>query len=309
MKLSEKMTRTINKTIFKVKKASPDILIVVGTIGVITATVKACMDTPKAIKVIESKKGDLDKIKNLHEQETSKDEYSEEDYKKDLLITYVKTGVELFVVYSPSIIIGALSLTSIWSSHHILKKRNVALTAAYTLIDKSFSEYRKRVADKIGEEAEKDIHYGINKEQVIEKELNAKGKEKEVKKNYDVVDNLNCSPYARFFDESSKSWSKDSETNLIFLNSQQSFANDRLRAYGYLFLNDVYDALGIPRTKAGQIIGWVYDPSNPKGDNYVDFGIYNLNRTKARDFVNGYERVILLDFNVDGNIIDKLPKE
>ena len=80
--------------------------------------------------------------------------------------------------------------------------------------------------------------------------------------------------------------------------------NEKLLAQGHVYLNEVYDALGIPRSKAGQIVGWVYNPDNPVGDNYIDFGIYQTNRAVARDFVNGYEKVILLDFNVDGNILD-----
>ena len=90
----------------------------------------------------------------------------------------------------------------------------------------------------------------------------------------------------------------------MFLRAQQQYANDKLIAQGHLFLNEVYDMLGLPRTKAGAIVGWVYDDNNAVGDNFVDFGIYDVHRETARDFVNGYERSILLDFNVDGVIYD-----
>ena len=89
----------------------------------------------------------------------------------------------------------------------------------------------------------------------------------------------------------------------MFLKQQQSYANDLLKSRGHLFLNEVYDLLGIQRTKAGNIVGWIYDEKNPVGDNFVDFGIYDINRPKNRDFVNGYERTIILDFNVDGDIL------
>ena len=108
------------------------------------------------------------------------------------------------------------------------------------------------------------------------------------------------SQYARFFDETCPSWSKNSEANLMFLKLQQQFANDMLKARGVLYLNEVYAMLGIPRTKAGQVVGWKYDLENPSGDNYVDFGIFD---EKNKSFVNGFERSILLDFNVDGIII------
>lgn len=124
-----------------------------------------------------------------------------------------------------------------------------------------------------------------------------------VEQTEDKVEDQAYSIYARFFDESSSVWSKDAEQNLTFLKLQQQNANAKLKVQGYLFLNDVYDMLGIARTKAGQVVGWVYDENNTRGDNYVDFGIY---KDGNRTFVNGYERSILLDFNVDGNILDRI---
>ena len=120
------------------------------------------------------------------------------------------------------------------------------------------------------------------------------------------------SQYARFFDETSPYWYKNSgnrsndgpEMNLFFLRAQQNYANELLKHRGYLFLNEVYDMLGMPRTKAGQIVGWIYKENNTDGDNYVDFGIYKTE--KNAKFVNGFENSILLDFNVDGAIIDKI---
>ena len=112
------------------------------------------------------------------------------------------------------------------------------------------------------------------------------------------------SDYARFFDAASPNWQNDPEYNLMFLRAQQQYANDLLRAKGRLFLNDVYEMLGLEKSKAGQIVGWVYDRENPNGDNFVDFGIYDMSKERVRAFVNGYETNILLDFNVDGNIWD-----
>ena len=128
------------------------------------------------------------------------------------------------------------------------------------------------------------------------------------KETVDVVKNglEEYSDYARFYDDGCTGWEKDPDYNKMFLKAQQQYANDKLIAQGYLFLNDVYDMLGIPRSKAGQVVGWVYNPENPEGDNYVDFGIFDVTKENARDFVNGYVSTILLDFNVDGNIWDKM---
>lgn len=114
------------------------------------------------------------------------------------------------------------------------------------------------------------------------------------------------SDYARFFDELCPGWTKDAEYNLNFLRIQQQYANEILKTKGHIFLNEVYDLIGIPHTKAGQVVGWVYDKDNPIGDNFVDFGLYNLETEQNVEFVNGRKRTILLDFNVDGNILDRI---
>ena len=107
------------------------------------------------------------------------------------------------------------------------------------------------------------------------------------------------SPYARLFNDKCAGWSNNSEINYYFLVQQQNYANELLKCHGYLFLNRVYGMLGIPETKAGQVVGWVYD--NPNGDKFVDFGLYN---NRNENSVNGYENSFLLDFNVDGMILD-----
>lgn len=190
------------------------------------------------------------------------------------------------------------------NTSRILRKRNIALAAAYTAVDKSFKEYRGRVVERFGKELDKELRYNIKAKEVEETVTDEKGNEKTVKKTVDVVDPNAISEYARFFDDGCVGWTKDPELNLIFLRQQEAAATKRLEDCGYLFLNEVYDMLGIPRTRAGQIVGWIYDKKNPIGDNYVDFGIYDTNKEANRNFVNGYERTILLDFNVEGNILE-----
>lgn len=302
-----KFNGTIGKVGFKFKKYSPEILVVSGIVGVVASAVMACKATTKVSTILEDTK---DSVEKIHECENNKElvesgEYTHEDAKKDLTITYVQTGVKLVKLYAPSIALGVLSITSILASNNILRKRNVALAAAYATVDKSFKEYRNRVIERFGETVDRELKYNIKAkkiEEVVKDEET--GKEKKVKKTVEIGDPNTYSDYARFFDDGCKGWEKDSEYNLMFLRAQQQYANDLLRSRGHLFLNEVYDMLGIPRTKAGQVVGWVYNKDNPVGDNYVDFGLYDINREVVRNFVNGYERTILLDFNVDGNIWD-----
>lgn len=292
---------------FKIKKASPEIMVVAGVVGVVASTVMACKATTKINDILEETRKQVDDVHNVLDSDVvSEDEYNNDDAKKDLAIIYTQTGVKLIKLYAPSVIVGALSITGILASHKILKKRNVALTAAYATIDRSFKEYRGRVVERFGKELDRELRYNIKAQEIEEKTVDKDGNETIEKKTISVVDPNMYSDYARIFDNGSMGWTKDPEYNLMFLKLQQNQANDRLRAQGYLFLNDVYDMLGIPRTKAGQIVGWIYDKENPVGDNFVDFGIYDIYNEKACDFVNGRERSIVLDFNVDGNILDMI---
>lgn len=294
----------LNKTSFKVKKYSPEILMGVGIAGVVASTVLACKATMKVDSVLTESKEQIEKIKTVMEDPKYTEEYTEEDAKKDLTIVYTQAGLKLAKMYVPSIVVGAASIGLLIGSHRVLKKRNIALAAAYTTIDNSFKDYRKRVTDRFGEEVERQIKNNIKVVDVAKTTIDEDGNEVEQVEQVEVSALDGYSEYSRFFDDGCTGWEKDAEYNLMFLRAQQQYANDLLKSRGHLFLNEVYDMLGIPRTKAGQAVGWIYDPENPVGDNYVDFGIYDINKEKSRDFVNGYERTILLDFNVDGNIWD-----
>lgn len=302
--LKEKMVKVYNKSEMKVRKYSPEILAGVGVVGVIASTVMACKATTKLNDILAESKEQLEQIKTVAVDPAYADKYTEDDAKKDTTITYVQTGVKIAKIYAPSVILCTSSLGCLLASNNILRKRNAALSAAYMTVDKSFKEYRRRVAERFGDEVEKEIRYNIKAKEIVT--VDEEGNEvKETVKVIEGADNpTTYSDYARFFDESCPAWQNDPEYNLTFLRAQQQYANDLLKAQGRLFLNDVYKMLGIDITKAGQVVGWIYDPDCPVGDNFVDFGIYDMSKERVRAFVNGYEPNILLDFNVDGNIWD-----
>ena len=300
--MKEKLMKTYKKVELKAIKHSPEILAGVGVVGVVGSLVMACKATTKLSDVLEDSKEQLDKIKEVAADPAYEEKYSQDDAKKDTTITYVQTAMKVTKLYAPSVILCASSLGCLLASNNILKKRNAALSAAYMTVDKSFKEYRKRVADRFGEEVEKEIRYNIKAEEITKVDENGNEVTETVKIMDGTDDPNSYSDYARFFDESCAAWQNDAEYNLTFLKAQQQYANDLLKAKGRLFLNEVYRMLGIDETKAGQVVGWVYNPDNPTGDNFVDFGIYNMQRERVRAFVNGYEPNILLDFNVDGVI-------
>jgi hypothetical protein len=232
------------------------------------------------------------------------DQYSPEDAKKATTIVYVQSGVKLVKLYGPAVAVGAASLACLLGSNHILRKRNVALAAAYTAVDKSFKAYRGRVVERFGKELDRELRYNIKAKEVEEIVTNENGEEEIVKSTIEVPHFDDHSMYARCFDETCLGWTRDAEYNLMFVKQIQNWANDRLETKGYVFLNEVYEMLGMQKTRAGQEVGWVKDGD---GDNYIDFGIFDLHDKQKRRFVNGYEKSIWLDFNVDGPIKYILP--
>lgn len=302
--IMNKMSRNLHKFGFKFKKHSPEILAIAGVVGIVASGIMACKASTKLSGVIEETKEQLDQVHDYVEKNGFSDKYTEEDSKKDTAIIYTQTAVKLVKLYGPAVILGTLSITAMLTSNKILRKRNIALAAAYTTVDRAFKDYRGRVVERFGEELDRELKYNLKSKEIEEVVTDENGEETTVKKTVKAMNPNDISEYARFFDESCSSWNKSQFHNQMFLKQQQNYANDLLKAQGYLFLNDVYKMLGMDVAPYGQVVGWIYDEKNPVGDNFVDFGLYDLNDEAKRLFINGRERTILLDFNVDGNILD-----
>lgn len=304
--ISTKAASFVKKTGFQLRQYSPEILVVAGVIGTVVSAVMACKATTKVNDILEQHKEDVEKIHTVAKDEKYADEYTESDMKKDLTIVYAQTALKFAKLYGPAVLLGSLSITGILTSNNILRKRNIAIATAYAALDKSFKGYRERLTERYGETVDRELKYGIKAQKIEETVVDENGKTKKTKTIVPVVENEKNSVYARFFDETNPNWERNPDYNLMFLRAQENYANQRLRADGYLFLNDVYESLGIPKCSIGQVVGWIYDPKDPNADCHVSFGIYNLYRAISRDFVNGIEPAILLDFNVDGVMWDKI---
>ena len=299
--LVEKASRTFCKAGLKIKKHSPEILVVGGVVGLVTSGVMACKATTKLSAILDDSKEQIELFdKVAANPEMVKEEYTVEDAEKDKKIVKVQTVVKVAKLYAPSIAVGVVSIGAIFASNNIMRKRNVALGAAYATVDRAFKDYRNRVVDRFGEELDKELRYNLKTKEVKETVEDENGKKKTVKRNIKYMDSPTPSEFAVIYDDGCAGWTKDPEDNKFFLIQQQRYANERLKRRGYLSLNEVYELLGFPSTKAGQVVGWLYDCKDPnyKGDNFVDFGLYNVDYEPNRDFVNGYERNIILDFNV-----------
>lgn len=285
------------------RKHAPEILTGIAAVGTIGGTVLSCRATLHVSPVIDEAREKIAEIHKAKEEgatATGK-EYSETDSKKDLTSVYVDTGIKVAKLYAPAVGILGLSIASMLGSNVISRKRNIALAAAYAAIDQGFKDYRARVIERFGSEVDKQLKYNIKTERISDTVTDDEGNQKKIKKTVDIVENgVKYSDYARIFDEFNPEWKDNPERNLCFLNAQQRYANDRLKARGFVTLNEVYEMLGFEPSDAGVHVGWVYRPDNDRGDNYIDFGIFNVSSPAARDFVNGYEPAIVLDFNVDG---------
>lgn len=305
MKNKTEIMKSVNgvasKTVMKLKKHSPEILVVAGIAGTVVSAVIACKATTKVAEILDETKGTLDTIhEGMETGAINGQEYTTEDGKKDTVVVYAQTGMKLAKLYGPAIILGTLSITSILASNNILRKRNVALGAAYAAIDKSFKEYRGRVIERFGEQVDTELKYGIKAKKFEEIEVDPEtGKEKKVKKTVMVADPNLQSDYAVYFDSKSRNYETNPDYNRMFLKAQQAFANDKLQTRGHLFLNEVLDDLDLPRTPAGQIVGWTKDGP----DGYVNFRIVEVER-ETED--GRHEPALLLDFNVEGNIWEKM---
>ena len=299
--LVEKASRTFCKAGLKLKKHSPEILVVGGVVGLVTSGVMACKATTKLSAILDDSKEQIELFdKVAANPEMVNEEYTVEDAEKDKKIVKVQTAVKVAKLYAPAVAIGMVSIGAIFASNNIMRKRNVALGAAYATVDRAFKDYRNRVVDRFGEELDKELRYNLKTKEVKETVEDENGKKKTVKRNIKYMDSPMPSEFAVIYDDGCAGWTKDPEDNKFFLIQQQRYANERLKRRGYLSLNEVYELLGFPSTKAGQVVGWLYDCKDPnyKGDDFVDFGLYNVDYEPNRDFVNGYERNIILDFNV-----------
>lgn len=305
-------TKHASKATFVAKKHAPEALLAVGVICVCVGTGLAVKETLAAPEVVEEATKEIETVKEnratMHETV-----YPQSEYRKDIAKAYFHAGTKFARLYAPAISVEVFGIACIMSGHNILKKRNVALIGAVKALDDSFSKYRARVADKFGEEVEKRILAGSSEEEAEYEEnvVDENGEEHTEKRKLRVVSHDDPSIYARMFDETLAgrgTWRNDPYYNMQFLKLAERNFNELLQVRGFVILNEVYRELGYEPTSIGQIVGWLKDPEEGKGDGYISFGIFDKlgNYLPQSEFMNGMNPAVLLDFNVDGVIYDKI---
>ena len=302
MKINTKTLRkSFKKAQLTVRKHSPEILMVAGVIGTVAGAVMACKETLELGDVLDECKQEK---MELEEQYAMCEEYSEDALKKDQVKLTIKHAAKIVKLYAPSVIMEVTSIGVIFASNDIMRKRNASMAAAYATLNSMYKRYRQNVIESYGEEVDKDMRFGVKHEKVTE--IDEDGNKVKIDARIVDLDNtaLAISDYSRFFQSGCKGFDASSgRYNLLYLKGIQAMFNNKLIADGYVMLNDVYRELGFDTIPEGWSIGWVYDESNPIGDNYIDFGLYEA-RNKNQRAVNDWEPVILMDFNVDGNLYE-----
>lgn len=285
--------RLVSKSGLLLKKHSHEILTYGGIVGGIGAAVLACKATLKLEDTLDEGKDNINYVKESFE---NVDEPTKEE-KKELSIAYGQVTLDIVKLYLPAVTLGVASVAAILAGHNIISKRSAAYAAAYTSVNDAFKGYRERVAAKYGTEAEQAIYFDKHDEEIV-----TENKDGSTDTTTIETSRPNYSPFSVFFDSTSSEWKNDPEANKYFLMQQENWCTERLKRNGFLTLNEVYECLDLPKTTAGMVAGWIYDEDHPVGDNKVLFNLDDGTSEATRRFMNGLEPIVLLDFNIDGDI-------
>ena len=308
-----KLPTPFYKVGFWTRKHSPELLLAGAIVTMAGAVVSAVVATTKLNKTLKPYNDKIDSVKATMKDDNAVQNgvVSIKECKKELTSTYLKAGLQIAKLYLPSVLCFGTGVTCMFGSHKILKGRNLALAAAYTTLENTYNAYRQRVKDKVGEEVEDKIFKDIREEKV-EVVDSKTGETKTVVK--EVPHANTDKAWDVLYDEGNVGWERDAVLNFRFLITQQAYLNEKLRRQGYLFLSDVYDALGFDvemlgaeKARASHILGWIYDPMDKTVDNYVSFGLTqpgtDVALPRVAEQIELNEPNFWLSLNVDGDIL------
>lgn len=301
IKLPNAVSTRLARQILVAQKNSPQMLFASGIVLMGATVVSACRATLQLEDILEDVKKERWEVNEIASSKPEK--YSEKDVTKLNVYITTKGMVKILKVYTPTILFASLSVAALTSSHQILSRRNAGLSAALAATERAMASYRDRVREEIGEDRELAVYRGEKTETVPV--LDDEGRETKSKKK--VKTGGGHSPYARVWGrDTSNEWDPIPEYSLAKLRSVQTYCNIKLESEGHLFLNEVFDELGLSRTPAGAVVGWL-SKKNGGADGFVDLGVLSQGEeVKYLDFVTGHEDHIMLDFNVDGEIFRRI---
>lgn len=287
IKIPGAVSRTAHRAILKTQKNSPTLMFGAGLVGFGATVYLSSRATLRVEAVIDETNTRLATVENHSE--------SEEQRTKAKAYVYGVASRDLLKLYAPAIVTGTATVFLLTKSHTTLLRRNAALGAAYAAVAETLDRYRTRVRDELGIEKDLEFLHGKHEETVLFQDKNGPKKKKVTKAGDD-----NSGLYSYIFDDLNRNWSEIHDYNVVFLRGVQNHANDKLRAKGHIFLNEVLDMLGMARTESGALVGWRYEGG---GAGFVDFGIFtDRHNDQIHEFLVGTGGQVWLDFNVDGEI-------
>lgn len=319
-KLPVKWSRRIGRAQLQLKVHTPEICLIGGLAGLTGAGIWACKATTHLPELVERHE---DLMAEVHQMEECTDNpgkivwdaltkqrvevYTTQEIRTAKAKAYLQIAADYMKLYGPPVALGFASGGLIVWSHNVQQRRYLGAVAAYNGAMGAFEAYRERVREELGDEADERFRYGYKKDQRVSEVTDEKGKKKKQKEDILTLDAGEPSQYARIFDETNPNWEKSPELNMMFLRSWQTYFQNTLNSRGYVFLNEVYDALGFEMTSAGALVGWMQGRED-EPTNYISFGLFDYDNPHTRRFINGQEDALLLDFNVDGVIADLLER-
>lgn len=194
------------------KRNSATILTCIGGAGVIATSVMAVQATPKALEL----------LKNAEEE-------------KGESLTKLETVQVAGPVYIPSVVVGAATIACVFGANMLNKRHQAALTSAYALMDSSYKEYKKKMKELYGEEADAEVRKEIVKDRYNDEEV-------------EVEDDK-----LLFYDEYSKRYFNATMEDVLRAEYQ---LNRDLVMRGYAYVNEFYIELGLDPIDGGWDLGW-----------------------------------------------------
>lgn len=294
------LSTRLARTALVAQKQNPKVLFYGGLVLMSGTVVSACRGTMRlesTLDDIRQDRADLDRI-----EEVFPGKYTNREIQSMNLHLTIRGLARVAKLYLPSIALGVAAVGCLTSSHNQLTRRNAGLSAALAATERALDSYRNRVRESYGEEKELDLWRGTKTENVPV--LDDEGRE--TKSRRKIKTGGGHSPYARIWGkDTTDEWDPEESYNFAKLRHVQQWGTMQLERKGHLFLNEIFDELGLSRTSAGAVVGWL---SKDEGgtDGFVDLGVMNRQDGEFLDFVTGREEHVMLDFNVDGEIWRKI---
>lgn len=295
--IQEALSAGLHKLAFGLRKVGPEIGTVAGMAGIAASAIYLYKALNESKDILANVKEEVKKLE---------DEGADE---KDIKAVKIAGGVAVAKKVAIPAGLAVASSATVLGIHHEMRKENRRLSEVITQTSLAYNALKNELREQLGDEQADELIYGVrkpDKKEIKEIEENSPRKDEitdEERKSYRISDGeeITPSPYAVFFDETCNNYTDDPEYNKNTLILLQAQLNERLKRIGYVYLNEVYEKLGVEKTEAGHVMGWRYSPHDPnhEGDNQIDFNMWDIRSRANRRFINGYEPVVLLDFNID----------